>query len=167
MLRMAGAMITGGVCAYYGFAAADRLVRRRRFLNEMLTALSVLETEISFGHNELGLIFARLDKNKALCGFFGCCRSGMADKGIKRAWEDALEDVTDRVCLKNDDVSALLSLGTEIGMSDIRGQSRTIKRASELLRACCADADESSARLGRVYRSCGVLTGIFIVLALI
>lgn len=167
MLKLVGSALIGSVCAYYGFISADRLRKRRDFLNEFKASLSVIETEITLGRYELGEIFRRIDHNQRLYGLYGLCASLMAEKGIKSAWGIAAERVSGQGCLKKEDISVISSLGSELGMSDINGQKKALRRVSELIRPLADNAGDEYTRLARVYRSCGVLAGIFIILAVI
>ncbi len=163
MGRFFGSLLIAVVCAYYGFAAADRLKKRKDFLTSFLNSLSFLETEICFGNYDLKSVFKRLD-DKKLCGIYADCAERITDLGIRRAWKESVGKTSGAVYLKTGDADALLSLTAELGMSDAEGQKKMIARTSQLISQCSDDAYEEYARLGRVYRSCGVLTGVFVVI---
>lgn len=167
MLKLIGASLLGFVCAYYGFISADRLKKRRDFLNEFKSSLSVIETEIVLGRYELGEIFRGIDKSQKLYGLYGICASLIEENGIRNAWKLASEKAGEQGCLKKEDISAVSSLGNELGMSDTDGQKKALKRAAELIKPLADNAGEEYTRLARVYRSCGVLAGIFIILAVV
>lgn len=152
---------------WLGFAAADRLRRRRDFLVAFGTTLVVLETEIEFGRYELKRIFSRMCDNKNVYGFYDICSEKIEEKGIKKAWNDAVETVADTAYLTDMDKDALLALGKELGMSDVSGQKKAIERCAALLSQGAENASGEYYRLARVYRSCGVLAGAFIVLMFI
>ena len=164
MLKLTGAMLIGAACAMYGFSAADRLRRRRDFLNAFLTSLSVLETEIVFGRYPLGVIFGRI-KSKELCGLFTDC--DIESLGIRAAWDESARAAADAAGLKENELSAILTLGSELGMTDTEGQKKSIARTRELAAAYAADAADEYKRLGRAYRGCGIAAGIFFILMLI
>lgn len=167
MLKPIGAVMIGFSCAYLGFAAAARLRRRMDFLNAFLSALSAAETEITLGNRELGEIFSELAADASVGGLFGGCAGKLAERGIRRAWREAVEETAEDGFLTREDISAVLSLGNELGMSDVRGQQKAIARTSELVRTGAAAAAEEYARLGRVYRGCGVLAGLFVIAAIV
>ena len=164
MLKLTGAVLIGAACAMYGFSAADRLKRRRDFLNAFLTSLSVLETEMIFGRYPLGVIFGRI-KNKELCGLYTDC--DIDGLGIRAAWEKSAEAAADSAGLKENELMAILSLGAELGMTDIEGQKKSIARTRELAATYAAEAADDHKRLGSAYRGCGIAAGIFFVLMLI
>lgn len=167
MLRLTGALLIGAVCAWYGFLSADRLKRRRTFLNEFIASLNALETEIAFGRYELGVIFGRLDEARGLFGLYGRCAALLETEGIRSAWHNAVREAAGAGCLKKEDIQAIESLGSELGMSDVNGQKKVIERVCGLLEPQLKNAEEDYKRLGRVYRSCGILAGIFVVISVI
>lgn len=156
-----------GVCAVYGFIKADGLKKRRDFLESFISSLSVIETEIEFAACTLEEIFDRLGDTKSLCRFYGYCRSETAALGIKRAWENAVSSVSDKVCLSPYDEHAVRTLGGELGRSDTRGQKKAIARTRELLRERYKEAEVEYSRGARMYRSCGLLMGAAVVLILL
>lgn len=167
MFKMTGALLIASVAVWFGFAAADRLKRRRDFLTAFGTSLTVLETEIEFGRYELKRIFEKLDGGGRLFGFYGICASEIEEKGIKKAWSAAVERSADAACLNAEDKDAILALGQELGMSDVSGQRKTIERCAALLAQGAENAESEYARLAKVYRSCGILAGAFAVLIFI
>lgn len=166
MIRLMGALLICAVCIWVGFSSADRLRRRRDFLESFVTSLSVLETEIVFGKYELEDIFGRMSADERLYGMYKLCAGQIGEYGIKRAWNDAVSAVADAASLTDNDIDTVCALGPELGMSDINGQIRAIERTSELASKNAAEAGERCARLTRVYRGCGVLSGAFAVLML-
>ncbi len=167
MFKMTGALLIASAVVWFGFAAADRLRRRRDFLTAFGTSLTVLETEIEFGRYELKRIFEKLDGSGRLFGFYGICASEIEDKGIKKAWSGAAKKAADAACLNTQDKEAILALGHELGMSDVSGQKKTIERCAALIAQGAQNAESEYARLAKVYRSCGILAGAFVVLMFI
>ena len=167
MFKMTGALLIASAAAWFGFAAADRLKRRRDFLIAFGTSLTVLETEIEFGRYELKRIFKRIGDDKKLYGFYGICGDEIKEKGIKKAWSSAVEKAADAASLMSSDKDAILALGHELGMSDVSGQKKSIERCASLLSQGAENAGSEYTRLAKVYRSCGILAGAFIVLMFI
>ena len=164
MLRFTGAICISAACTMYGFISADRLRKRFCFLREFVTSLSVLETEIEFGRYELERIFRSMGDKRELCGIYGICAESIKERGIKAAWAAASDAAADAAALKREDISAVKSLGAELGKSDVRGQKNAIRRTKELAAVCEAAAGDEYKRLGRAYRICGALAGVFCVL---
>lgn len=166
MGKFIGSLLIAVVCVYYGFSAADRLRKRKFFLTAFLNSLSFLETEIVLGRYDLKSVFKRIN-DKKLFGLYTECAECISDKGIKEAWRESVEKIHSAAALKNNDCDAVISLAAELGMSDVEGQKKAIARTTQLAARCFEEADEEYTRLGRVYRSCAVLTGIFAIIIFI
>lgn len=166
MLKLFGSLMIGAVCAWYGFVLSDKLKKRMDFLDAFITSLTALETEISFGKYELRTIFKKLD-NERLFGFYKRCAEHIRETGIHDAWERAAADTAGAAYLRENDINAISVLGSELGKTDIEGQRKNISRVRELLNICAENAREEYGRLSKVYRSCGVLAGVFVVIVLI
>ena len=164
MLRFVGSLLVGAVCAMYGFLSSDKLKKRYVFFREFINSLSILETEITFGKYDLLRIFRRMEDKPELYGLYSICAENIKEYGIKRAWEAAAQEAAAEAGLKSEDISAVQSLGTELGMSDIKGQKNAIARTMELAKKSEVKAGEEYSRLGRAYRLCGTLAGVFCVL---
>lgn len=166
MLRLIGSIMIGAVFAAFGFALSDKLKKRMDFLDAFITSLTALETEITFGKYKLHTIFKSIDSEK-LFGFYGVCNKYIREKGIREAWEKAAEETAKEAYLNENDINAVSVLGAELGKTDVGGQKKNIERARELLEVCAANAREEYGRLSKVYKGCGVLAGIFVVIVLI
>lgn len=167
MLRLVGGIMTATVSAWYGFAMAASLRRRRDFLTAVSGALGFISAEIKFGRYRIGEIFVKIDNSPALCGFFATVSEHMAADGLKRAWCCGVDTVSERAGLKADDGNALKSLGNELGFSDVGGQSDAIARTLTLIDGGISNAREEYERLSRVYRGCGILLGVFFLIIVI
>lgn len=165
MIRIIGAGLIGIVCAYAGFRAAEKLKRRKAFFTEFILSLGIVETEIVFGQKSLIRIFKELKEREYVGDFYGEVCESLMQKGIKAAWREGVKNGIENVSLKDDEESILLSLGSELGMSDIEGQKRAINRTVVLLKNVENKAAEEYMRLAKAYKWCGVLAGVFVMIA--
>ena len=166
MLRFIGSLALGAVCVMYGSERAAQLMRHRDFLRRFCGALSVIETEISFGRRALGDIFSELDSPE-LYGLFTDCADALEKSGIRNAWHSAASSAAKMAGLAADEQAELISLGTELGRSDVEGQKNILRRAAAYASARLEAAEDEYRRMGRVYRSCGLLVGALLILILI
>ncbi len=164
MLRLFGGVLIFTVSAYYGFHLSDRLKKRRDFLRAMSGALAFVLAEIEFGRYDIAHIFRRADIMPALCGFFGRCIGEIKEKGLQYGWERAVRESADIAYIKNCDCEALLTLGAQIGMTDVSGQKNALLRAIAHIDKYTQEAEEEYQRLAKPYRSCGVLLGAFLLI---
>ena len=156
----------GIVCAAYGFGRAAALKRRCDFLREFMNSLSVMETEISFGRATLGEIFIKIDAPELL-GLYTDCAQNISGHGIRRAWQFAAEHAADAASLDKAEREAIYSFGSELGKSDIEGHKKAIARVAGLISGYAAAAEDEYRRMGRVWRSSGILAGALCMLIFI
>lgn len=152
--------------AWWGLCEAQKLKKREEFLRAIIAGLNTIKAEIEFGKFELEYILKRLDI-KYDHGFFAQCCTNIKEFGIKCAWDDAIEAIKDKGFIKDCERDIISELGNFLGMSDIRGQKTNIELTVERLRQNLSVAEDENIRLGKVYRGCGVLLGVFVMIILI
>lgn len=163
MFRIAGAAAIIIGSTVFGFKKEYALKARRDLIARLITAVTVLENEISYARSDLKSIFASVGnsynlpifeetaKNTDTLGFCGAMRSALNTHGENLTAEDK---------------SALLLLADNLGISDCGSQLYVTAHVRKLLeashRTACAEYDTN----GRMYRnSCmlfGVLTAILL-----
>lgn len=82
------------------------------------------------------------------------------------AWEKGLS-LWQNTALHDEDRALLLSIGAKLGDSDVEGQLSTIELHKQHLSALLLIATEQRQKKGKLYRSMGVLGGVFIAIMLI
>lgn len=165
-MKLVGAVIIFLSCLIIGFRESDRLKKRTAYLKNVQTALNLIETEISFGKNHLKRIFEGIEKSADCCGLFSETAENIEKSGIKKSWNKSLSDKKDELCLKNDDLEALMTLGNQLGMTDAENQIKNIRYIRELLEKNAQEAEGEYNRLGRLYRSGGIMAGLLLILLL-
>lgn len=165
-LKIIGAVIILTVCAYAGFYFADRLKKRCVYLRNINTALSLLETEISFGGSRLKKALKSVDRTADTRGLFEETAEGLEELGIKKAWHNTVLKKRAELCLTDSDAEALAALGARLGMTDTENQIKNIRYVKEMLNAQQKEAEGEYERLGRLYRGGGALAGLFLILIL-
>ncbi len=163
MVKILGAVMTAFACGYYGFYISTALKTRMTSLADIITSLEMLESEISFSVNRLKRAFSMSDKN----GLFKTASELIDEHGIKKAWDSAIEAHSERMCLNDADKEILDMIGKNLGKTDTDDQIKHIKYIKTLLINQHAQAESDYNRLGKLYRSGGILTGAMIVIMLI
>lgn len=166
-MKIIGAVMVFAVCAYSGFALSSRLRKRRTYLQNMCQALNLLETEISFGGSRLKQAFIKIDRAIDTRGLFKSAADLLEELGIKRAWKEAVLEKSGELRLNGEDADALALLGERLGMTDTADQVKNIVYTRRRIEGCLSAAEGEYDKLGRLYRSGGILTGLFLVLILI
>lgn len=163
MLRLVGGVLIFAVSTYCGFYLSGRLRTRVDFLRAMGDALSFISSEIEFGHYELADIFNRITI-PVVSDFFKVCAKFIKHDGVRQVWE---REVLNCNVIKREDADILMQLGNQLGRTDVEGQKNAISRAISGLDKNAKSANEEYIRLGKTYKECGALLGLFFMIILI
>lgn len=163
MVKIIGASMTAFAFGYLGFNISMSLKNRMTSLFDIVFSLEMLESEINFSVNKLKKAFERADRN----GLFKSAAENIDSKGIKKAWQNSVEEHSDRLCLTNSDKDILIMLGNNLGMTDTDDQIKNIKYIKTMLTAQAKQAESEYNRLGKMYRSGGILCGLMAVIILV
>lgn len=156
MFRIIGAVMIIFAGSMIGFLKSDSLKKRAECLDRIISGLNLLETDISYGKTELSGSLSAIGESHKI-EIFKTVAKNLSKDGIKSAITQALEG--EEFLLEGDKVH-ILALGEILGLTDSTTQSGAIKRAVLSLSEGKKNAQEEYAKLGRLYRSCGVLGGI-------
>lgn len=165
-MRLAGAVMIFAVCAYGGFSLSDRMKKRCMYLKNVIAALSLLETEITFGGNRLAPAFEKLDNAVDTHGLFKAAAEMAETIGIRKAWQKAVKGKQSELRFKEEDAQTLMALGERLGMTDTENQVKNIQYVKKRLEVQLDGAEGEYGKLGRLYRNGGILSGAFLILLL-
>jgi len=166
LIRILGGGLILFVTTMFGFFRAGQLARREKNLCRFETALSVLENEISYSSARLCEAFSRVSKISGLT-IFQSAGEEIGTRSFSEIWSSTLTDFQSELCLSDADVEALNLLSEQLGKSDRTHQLQCIRHTATLLRQNHADAVAQNAQSGKLYRSLGLLSGIFLVMLLL
>ena len=163
MVKLLGAVMTGGACAYLGIRIRMTLRTREKTLAALITSLEMLESEISFSVNRLKKALKSSDRT----GIFTLAADKIGEMTAGEALAFAVESGKTRLCLTGADCEAILTLAPTLGKTDCAEQIKSIRYVKSLISQLHKTAQSDSARLGKLYALGGVLVGLFIVIVLI
>ncbi|MCX7715222.1 MAG: hypothetical protein N2171_05810 [Clostridia bacterium] len=166
------AKMMGGICilsatTYLGFERAHLLYKRVKYIMNIKTSLTMLESEIGFCANRLDSAFMTISKLSDTQGLFSQTAKKLQSVGIKEAWEMSVRAHREKMRLTGEDTEILLSFGAELGMTDRENQIKNIRYITSLLEKQYKEAKEEYERMARTYRSIGILSGLFLIVLLI
>ena len=130
------------------------------------TALTALESEIVFSSYYLKHALLNIEKICECGGFFAEAAENIEEMGVAKAWKKAVLDSRKNLGLKESDAEILVGFGENLGRTDREQQTKNIKHLQVLLERAQHEADEDYQRSARLYRSMGILGGIFIAVIL-
>ncbi len=163
MFRLAGAVMIVAASSALGFLQALRLKGRADALARLAGAMTLLETEISYGKGDIKSIIGTigaLQKTELFCR----AAENMKTAGTKEAFLRALE--TDGGYLLGTDKEIIAGFAENLGMTDSKTQVKRIRHAKGLLEANQSEAAAEYARSGKLFKSTGVLAGLGAVILL-
>ena len=167
--KLAGGLLVIGASTALGFLLAANFERRPRELSELITALGLLEMEITYGGTPLAEAFAgiaartgrpareiMLEAHRRLTGGAGVTAMEAWGRAVDAAWGATSLGPGDRI--------TLLDFGASLGASDREDQVKHIRLAVERLRKAEAEARGDAVRLGRLWKNLGFLAGVMLVI---
>lgn len=165
LLKILGSIVIILCAAKIGFDEAARYTRRVREIRELQSALIALKGEISFCRTPLSSALIKTGQRlkTSINQIFVRAGEALRDggKSAGEAWEAALFNVEKELSLKNEELYILSTFGKLLGISDAGGQIENIELAREKLAVCEKQALEDEAKFARLYRSLGIIGGVF------
>lgn len=169
-LRLLGGIMVVISSSIIGFIIANSYHERPVILKKLQIALSMLETEMSYGHTPLP---QALENVGGKCGtkiskLFFITRHNLISKKYtaSEAWEEALDEICEECNLLDVDLSILTTFGKYLGSTNREDQIKNIKLTISNLRQQEAVALEEKQQNEKLWRYLGVLSGIMIFLLL-
>lgn len=163
MFKFAGAVLIVCASAVWGFAASERLKKRRCELTRTISALCILENEIMYGKRDIKSVLRTAGELQGL---------EMFKKGAERTEKVGIRNglasaVTENNALLGTDKEILYMLAERLGMTDTEEQVKNIRHAAGLLEAAEKDAEREYGKSGKLYRTGGILAGCAAVILLL
>ncbi|MBQ9979500.1 MAG: stage III sporulation protein AB [Oscillospiraceae bacterium] len=165
----AGLLICG--TSAWGFSAVLRLKKRTQILAALISALELLESELTFKLAALPELMETLSKTAppAVRGLFVRCAAQMPRLGncsFRRIWNECISN-SPELLLKEDERECLEELGTVLGRYELSQQRRVLHYTRSRLYTFLDRAENERSRQSRLYGTLGVASGVMAVLILI
>ena len=171
LFKIIGALlIIGGACTV-GISADIRLRRRIECLNAWVSALSIINAEVTCRLSTLPEIMRLLSKRgDILSTFFSSCADGLSAYDRETfiyIWTRALRASVSITGLLPQDVEILSQVGMTLGRYDSEQQSSELISAQGRLLLAAGEAVREREKKGKIYKALGLTGGIGIVLIFI
>ena len=167
LIKLAGGALVFYAGLFWGIFKSGELSKREKSLRDIRTALNVLESEIVFSSHYLKHAFMKISEICSCGALFSDTAEKMEEDGILKAWEYAVEKNKKKLVLKNSDAEIIKILGSQLGMSDREQQVKNIRHVDALLGQALEEAREEYHKSAKLYRSMGILGGLFIIILLL
>ncbi len=155
-----------------GFECSSRLKERIGELESIRKLLLMLRGEIKYSHSTLSEAFYTIGKRlKSSYGVFLLKAAeemdSMEGQTLAQIWENCVNGELKESALKKEDKEKLIHLGSQLGYLDTEMQISTIELYLEQVQEEIKNATENFKRNGKLYRTLGVMAGIFLVILMI
>ena len=141
-------------------------------LQELITTLKVLESEMKYRLDPLPDLFYRVSKIKeGMSGDLLCIAAellkGQSSMDLPACWKEAVHTAYLESALKPEDKRIITDFGIELGKTDMESQKGMFVRTYSLLEEQVNEAAEDKKTKGKMYKSLGPAVGMLIVILLI
>lgn len=163
MIKLLGTFLIVVATSILGFVKSQRLKRRNDSLCRLISALVLLETEISYGKKSIkdALFSIGVSENLPL---FTSASEKIGTLSVSDAFSYGIKSCD--MCFSEADNSIILEFADTLGSLDTQSQIKSIAHTKELLGILKKEAIEYYNRYGRMYRNMGILLGILLSLIL-
>lgn len=155
-------LLLAGACCWAGFLKSRALTGRRQELTEWMVLLERWKGELCWKHlptRELIEQSASWQEVGHLVFLPLCLQKLRQGQSLGQAWESALQEASNRMDWNQEDIRMAGLVGSFLGASDAQTQSQELQMVLELAEGRLSQAREDELRLGKLYRSLGLLSG--------
>ena len=160
MIKLIGAifLITAG--AMTGIYRSCALTQRVRLLEEYITLINEIETQIRYSAQPLYQMLENMKKKNSIGGFLHNLLSHAQDEDdFSQAWERAVDAIENNTGITKQDRVIIKEFGAGLGKTDIDGQIAHCNLCMASARNNLKKAREEKETKSKLYRSLGVLGG--------
>lgn len=155
-----------------GFLLSGRLKERTEELETIRKFLLMLRGEIKYGRSTLAEAFGAIGKRlKEPYGRLlldtAAAMEQMQGQTLAQIWEQCVSEALKESALTKEDREKLIHMGSQLGYLDTEMQLSTIELYLEQIQEEIRNAAESFKRNGRLYRTMGIMAGIFLVILMV
>lgn len=148
------------VCSLIGNYFATRDLNRVKTIEEIFLMIQIISTEIKFCKTPLDSIVNKLSKNDGFIhlNFICECEKLLGKQKFPTAWQTSVK----KSALHESDKQLLISLGNNLGTSDVEGQLSNCELHKELFENNYNSAREKCLKFGKLYTSLGLFGGVLV-----
>lgn len=172
MLKLVGIVLVIGSFTGIGMAQHQQYQGRVRTLRDLLSALDVMDGELSYRLSSVPDIVRLLahSPSTAVSRVFSYIQDALGKEdglSLTYKWMKGFQQVGPEIGLRPDDVLIFCDLSDFIGKYDVRSQQKSVSYARKRVEGQLKLAEAECKSKGMVYRSCCIAAGLLLVLVLI
>lgn len=170
MLKLLSALLIASAFAGVGIYLSTLEKQRVGALKDILTMLSLAETQLRYLHITVAELMKNLSESAAVSGlkFISVC-SEMLEEGasFSLAWKNSIEEDGELKKLLPETYKSLVLLGDEIGSTDLEGQLSSCGYYKQIFTAALSEREEKCRRSSKLCPPLGLLLGITVAIMII
>ena len=150
-----------------GIQISKMYENRVKELKQFKNILNILKTKIKFTYEPLKDIFKQISQEKSnkIEEIFENMTYKLAIEDVKSSWRDSIQEAD--ISLNQEDKDVLKELGKVLGQTDADSQVSEIEVTENFLDMQIEKAEESRKKNQKIYKTLGILIGLFFVIVLI
>lgn len=153
-------LVTSGTMI--GFLKAKQLSGRVDFLEEYISLLTYIETQVRYSYECVTDILVHYEDSERLSFIGDCVDKTLNGEIFSEAWRSSVSNIPIDRGLKNEDINLIRGFGKEFGLSDIEGQIAHCKLHKQLMQDRLNDARIQKQKKSRLYQMLGASLGLCI-----
>ena len=152
---------------FIGIIIAKMYENRVKELREFKSILNIIKTKIKFTYEPLAEIFFQISKNNSskIEKLFEKIAKEIQYNQTKDVWEEEIQKLD--ISINQEDKDILKKLGNLLGQTDVEGQVSEIEVTQNFLDNQIIKAEEERKKNQKMYKTLGVIVGLFFVIILI
>lgn len=172
IIKILGLLLIVGLSSFIGILIANRYNMRVKELEDLISALELLETRVKYTYDTIVDSFAFVaDNMKTKAYRIFMITAASLDESKNMSAGEVFREVADSegnfLDLIKDDIEVLKGLGTSLGQMDLEGQIKNIILVKELLAKQLDEAIEEKSKNYKLSRNMGVFVGLVIMIILV
>lgn len=172
-MKWIGALLFISMTTWFGFYYSKQLHDRPKHIRYLKSTLQILEAEMTYSKQPLQEVFRILSIQspapiKTL--FFDLHKrldNNPNNEDFYKIWTEVIEKSRVKTALGISEQDILIQFGKTLGQHDLKQQQKHITLTQTHLQRELEIAQEQAKTYGKMARSLGILSGVFIVLLLI
>lgn len=172
LLKICGCIMIVCGCSAIGFSLGNDYVLRIKHLERMKKNLLLLEGEIKYCNS--GIVEALSKISRQSGGIFSIFFETIVDdltqnhKTLKEAWDASVQkNIKNHTKLTNQDIRIIGELGECLGITDRETQIHNIENTKNQIDSIIGELNKIKTEKCKIYRTLGVVAGMFIAIVLL
>lgn len=172
IIKILALLLIVGLSSFIGTLIANKYNVRVKELEDLISALELLETRVKYTYDTIADSFAFVaDNMKTKAYRIFMITAASLDESKNMSAGDVFRNVAleegNFLDLSKDDVEVLMVLGTSLGQMDLEGQLKNIALVRELLGKQLNEALDEKNKNYKLSRNMGVFVGLVIMIILV